>query len=83
MGQGQGTSIPGLEEAILLRRTFPRHDELGSRAEMKDYLKKGLWKCAASPTRAHHLVYDEERGIGVCKFCGAERGWPKIPTALH
>ena len=38
------------------------------------YYEKGLWRCHASPSGAHHWIIDA-LGRGECKYCGEKRGF--------
>lgn len=41
-------------------------------SEDKEYVKSGRWKCAESPTGAHHWVEKEKgatTGLFICKYC--------------
>jgi len=37
-----------------------------------EYYQRGLWRCPASPTGAHHWLIDA-KGLGQCKYCGEKR----------
>ena len=43
----------------------------------RSYLLSGRWRCACSPSGAHHWFVDDE-GAGKCKYCGEERQFTKI-----
>jgi hypothetical protein len=38
------------------------------------YYEKGLWRCHASPSGAHHWIIDT-LGQGECKYCREKRGF--------
>jgi hypothetical protein len=38
----------------------------------RSYLQSGMWRCACSPSGAHHWLVGD-KGVGKCKYCGEER----------
>lgn len=52
--------------------------KLGSiEQQYQDYIKSERWKCAESPTNAHHWVERQSSGIFTCKHCAGVRRFPR------